>query len=53
MKFLEGKKSYLGAIAFFALGGLFGLGLITREQFEAFTALVAGWTTFSFRQAIK
>jgi hypothetical protein len=53
MKKLEGKKTYLGLGLLFLLGGLFGLGVIDRDQFEAWAAMAAAFTGVGFRSAIK
>lgn len=53
MKFLDGKKSFLGAAVLFVLGGLLALGVIDQKAFEAGAALVGGWAVYGLRDAIK
>lgn len=52
MKFLEGKKTYIGVIGLFVLGGLLALNLIDQKTFETWSALIGGFTAYGLRKAI-
>ena len=53
MNFLNGYKTYIGAGALFILGGLFGLNIISKDQFEALATIAGAWTAYGFRSAMK
>lgn len=53
MRFLDGKKTYIGAAALFILGGLLALNIIDQKTFESATVIVSAWTAYGIRDAIK
>ncbi len=53
LNFLDGKKTYIGVIILFILGGLFQIGVIDQRTFEVLITLAGGFTAFGVRQAIK
>lgn len=53
MKFLEGKKTYFGAVVVFVAGGLLALGYIDQKTFEWVVAVGGSITAYGMRDAIK
>ena len=50
---LDGKKTFLGAIALFVLGGLLALNVIDQKTFQMLAAIVGAWTAYGLRTAIS
>ena len=49
----KGYKTKLGAVALAFIGAAFGLGFITKEQFDSLVLIFGGFTAFGFRDAMK
>ena len=52
-KWIEGRKTFLGAIALFVAGGLHAVGLVDQKTFEAAAAIIGAWTAWGLRSAIR
>jgi len=52
IKFLKGKKTYLGLIAAVILGLSWSYGLIEDQPAQRLAILITTWTGVSFRAAI-
>ena len=50
---IKGYKTYIGCAVIFILGGLFALGVISREEFEAWTAIAGALTGAAMRSALN
>lgn len=53
MTWLKGKKTYLGVIAFFILGGLKAIGWVDENTFQILLTVVGGWTAYGIHDAVK
>jgi hypothetical protein len=53
MKTLEGKKTYIGIIAFFILGGLKAINVIDDSTYAILIPIIGGWTAYGLRSAIN
>ena len=53
LQFLQGKKSYISAVALFIIGGLFFVGVLTQEQANALALMVGGVGVASLRSALN
>lgn len=53
MKWLDGKKTYLGFLVYGVLGLLFSMGVLNEQMFGVLISLNTAWTGISVRQAIK
>lgn len=53
MNFLNGKKTYIGVIVLFLLGGLKAIGVLDEGTYQVLLPIVAGWTAFGLRSAMK
>lgn len=53
MKALEGKKTYLGVIAFFILGGLRAINVVDETTYAILIPIIGGWTAYGLRSAIN
>ena len=50
---LNGKKSYLGAVALFVIGGLVYLGVLDQKTAESLAMAVGGFSVYALRDAVK
>lgn len=50
---LSGRKSFICSVILFCLGGAYSLGWLSREDFEAWSIMVAGLLGISLRIAIS
>lgn len=52
MTTFKGYRTYAGCTAIFILGGLFAIGVIDRDAFEALTVIVGSLTGAALRSAV-
>ncbi len=50
---IQGKKSYLVAVALFALGGLHAMGFIPDEIYQAIIGMLGGLGLATLRNAVS
>ena len=52
-QFLEGKKSFIGALVIFVAGGLKALGKIDDKTFQWIVTIGGAISVYGLRQALK
>ena len=53
VEFIDGKKTYFGAVILFIAGGARALGWIDQKTFEIIATIAASITAYGLRHAIK
>jgi len=52
MKWLNGRKTYIGAIAYGALGFAQSMSWITPEQYNIYLPIVLAWTGIAIKHSM-
>ena len=50
---LQGKKTYLGIIALFILGGLKAIGVLDENTYQVLLPIILGWTSYGIYDHVK
>lgn len=50
---LQGYKTYIGAALLFILGGLKAVGVVDEQTYQVLLPMIAGFTAFGLRSALK
>lgn len=53
LRLIDGKKTYIGIVALFILGGLKAVEVIDQSLYDTLLLALLGWTGYGLRDAIK